>query len=77
MNINNLTTANLLMRQATCQHRLSVQAAKERQLQRAQTRDLRHRRRRQILNICLDAALTAGITIGVLATIGLLAIVIS
>lgn len=77
MNINDHTTANLLMRQGTCQHRLSVQTAKESQLIRAQNRDLRHRRRRQILNLCLDAALTAGITIGVLATIGLLAIVIS
>lgn len=74
MNINNMTTANLLMRQATCQHRMSVQAAKERQLQRAQTRDLRHRRRQLRLSRCLNAALTAAIVLGYLAAIVLLAL---
>lgn len=74
MNINNMTQAHRCLVIGTQRHNLSVMAAKERQLQRAQTRDLRHRRRRQILTLCLDAALTAGITIGVLAVIGLLAL---
>ena len=73
MNINNLTQAHRCLVIGTQRHTLSVLAAKERQLQRAQTRDQRHRRRQLRFNRCLDAALTAGITIGVLAVIGLLA----
>lgn len=76
MNINNMTQSHRLLCLANQKHTLDVQAARDRQLRRAQNRD-RRLRRRKIARLALDICLTAASVIGILAAIGLLATVAS
>lgn len=70
--INHKTHLHRLMTQGTCEYRLDVDAAKERQLRRKQDKDARIERRRRILVNILGTALTAAVTIGFLVLISFL-----
>lgn len=77
MNINLLTHTHRLLCLANQKHTLDVQAARDRQLRRAQNRDRRLRRCQRILTFCVDLALIATVTVAVLAALGLLATAVS
>ena len=77
MNIDLLTHTHCLLCLGTRQHTLDVQAARDRQLRRAQNRDRRLRRCQRILTFCVDLALIATVTVAVLAALGLLATAVS